>query len=411
MGIRTIFRFALEQWVRSLKKMILMTGLFCFSFLLTGAVIYGNEYGLHSRKSSDRILSGGLENTGVADVLATDMMTAGQLLAGIADMEEVAFIASYSERNLKWEGETARLLLERQKEMLPWPKGFEYVPVMDTLLRVIMMNVDGWALCRLELEKGQPPREVALDENQVYLYLGAGYEDVPLGTTIDMLFGRTGVVAGIFKKGQKWLDSDKLRYFDENNSDICIEMDYRMMLLMPRGELGEVSSPAWFFGIAPGHDMESVSEKIQARCAQKNAQVSVGSLEKSFDARDALHADSMKIVRQMMVMTLFSVVLIQVCVQMAEILTCQRRYGILCASGMSMRAISGEAVIKNLLNLLLGGVIALSLGLCWVGRKDILLEMALAKTAAVGLLSFAAAHVLPLAVLAQTRPARLMRGI
>lgn len=285
------------------------------------------------------------------------------------------------------------------------------IPELERMVRYVQMNVDGWNLCRLELAQGAPPEEIPLGENQVYLYLGAAYEDIPLGTTIDAGWGRTGVVAGIFKKGQQWLTDNELRFFDENNSDSCIDMDYRLMMVVPRGVVGQVPSITWYFGARSGEDTRVVSDKIRAYLEQNNAVISMGSLKASFDAREALHGSSMKLIEQMMLLTLFSVVLIQVCVQMSEILTNQRRYGIFCANGMSVGALAGTVVIKNLLNLLLGGVIALVLGLYWVERKDILLEMALAKTAAVGLLAFAAAHVLPLAVMARTKPVRLMRGI
>ncbi len=410
-----IFLFSLDNLQKHRGKTLLMWILFTISFLLVGAVIYFDEYSNYSKNSCDRLLTYGIEQTGVltAREFADDDLK--KIVAELSAIEEMAVMTGIENGNYGFDASQSQIgdrLINQQHKFFKNRRGNTF--------ECIRLNKDGWKLCDLKLVSGLPPDEIQIGQDEYALYLGNHFSEIAIGTELKLNNGKKLVVRGILKEGQMY--TSKSLWTATNH------IEGSLLLLDPLGiiikfdkDYPDIFSPIFFFSVDKESNWELVKEKIDAIFEKYNATYTMARLDTVFDRMAVYSKRAMGLLHMLMLVVITSLVVIQTCTQMAEILQNQKEYGIFCANGMNFRQLSGIVFIKSVIAFVLGFFLAVGLGagILFLAREsgrpidvnwNIVFEYAAVKIMTIQVLTFVAGLIVPLVWLYRLRPAQLIGG-
>ncbi len=413
----TSFLFGLDNLQKHRIIMLLMVLVITASFLLVGAVIYFDEYNNYSKNSCNRLLAGGIENTGIIYDNISDFEKLPELYKELLEIEGIKIITRVSSMHLPFEnlsGEMENRLVRLQKEHLEEAGygGFYFYG--------IDINKNGWDLCNVKLAKGEEPDKIDIKPNEFAVYLGSGFSDIPVGTRLPLEGGTVFVVQGILQEGQEFVNYH-LWTAKNYDDDSCVNLDYQALLVMPDDPPVIAFDTIHFFSVEDGADFDAITKEMQQVCEKHDALFLVGKLEDIFGRIAVYHGRELVLFKMLMAVVLLSIVVIQTCTQMAEILQNQKEYGIFYANGMNFRQLAGIVFTKNIIAFVLGFFLAVGLGIgammIAAAVKDniepqwnIVFEYAAVKIMTVQVLTFVAGLIVPLVWLYRLRPAQLIGG-
>lgn len=317
------FKFALnlmsEKISRTLISIILaILGILVIVFTAIQGI--GTEY---AYMELDKLLASGFDKTARIRVseLNADFLSE---LAVQPEIKAVGEIANYDVYNLR---ELAVIQNSHSAKT-------------DNSLELITVSVGALDLCKLELQKGNFELNFP-DEKNEYLYLGAGFEHISIGTAYKTE-NTNYIVAGIFQKGQRFIDSKLSIGFDQNRSDYTFNCDYSVISVVPFP-----FTNGFWLSAADGHALTGALNKAFEIADKHNVEIQYRTLSKSYEDAMSYVLAVKNIFSKLMPVVCISCVVMILCMQMSDIFSGLRNFGIMYSQGFSQNDIEKIMIIKN----------------------------------------------------------------
>lgn len=212
------------------KKFLLTVVLMVISLLLImfSVMIYkGKQY---SYISCDDILSKGIEGTAILRLDEDSFLNVKGVKAFFKEAYERKEI--YSVGNMVEYG----CYYESLEELYEIQKGHtqDYeLALQGGLLEINCMNLGAAFLCDLKLEEGISPKKLEFDESEkmFYLYIGAAYDSVEVGSEFIEKNGTKFIVAGRMEEQQRWVDSNVENGYNSERLDCSVDCSYGIFMV------------------------------------------------------------------------------------------------------------------------------------------------------------------------------------
>ena len=286
----------------------------------------GTEY---AYRELDKLLTSGFDKTARIRVseLNADFLSD---LASRPEIRAVGEIANYDVYNL-------HELAEIQNSHSA--KG-------DKSLEMITITIGALDLCKLELEEGD--FELSFPDTRTeYLYLGAGFENIPVGT-VYKTEGTNYIVAGILKKGQRFIDSKLSVGFDQNRSDYTFNCDYSVISV--------VSFPftdGFWLSSSDNYTLDRSLDKAFEIAKMYNVEIEYRTLQRSYEEAMSYVLAVKNIFSKLTPIVCISCIVIILCMQLSDIFGTLRDFGIMYSQGFSQRDIEKIMLVKNVITFFL----------------------------------------------------------
>lgn len=326
-----VLRFALDWIVVKLRHSVLFVLLVVLSILIivfSEMIMIGYNYGY---TSVDRVLRQGIEKTGVIRSYNYNTGFYEELMA----RPEVATLGDTN----TYGTDVLPELYGLQKGHLKSDKGY---------LVYELISRGAANLCEIRLKEGSLPEELSWEgqggKNTEYLYLGAGFADIPVGTVYESQY-TTYMVAGILDKSQRWIDDSLINGFYMNELDYTFDCDYRVLAVT---ELAFFSGDVWICA-SDGYTMEQAAEQAFQIAKKHGVDIRYTSLQ-TYCENTMGDAMTLKaILSKLVVIVCFSCAVMLVCLQLLQILSLEKDFGVMYAVGFSQSEIWRAMVLKNIL--------------------------------------------------------------
>lgn len=327
------FKYALKFMSESLGRTVLSIILAVMGILVivfTTIIGTGTEY---ARNNADRLLTSGFEKTGIVRMEELDMGFIKELGQQL-EIGALGCIVTYT------------VTLPELAADINAASG-----VSGSQLDMITVYYDTLNLFNMELQKGKFETEFP-DDYTNYLYLGADYIDIPIGTVYRTTTS-TYIVAGIFKKSQRFISSELTFGFDQNHSDYTFNCDSSIISACPY----MFSSDFWL-SASEDHTFPQAIGKAFEIAEKHGVEISYRTLQRSYE--DAMiNVLTMKnIFGKLMPVVCITCVVMILCMQISDIYSSLRGFGIMYSQGFSQRDLEIIMIGKNAVIFLISFIIS-----------------------------------------------------
>ncbi|MDE5966064.1 MAG: hypothetical protein K2G89_04455, partial [Lachnospiraceae bacterium] len=348
MSFRMIWKYAAGRILNRLLFFFLTLVLCVCTFAVALFYVFYDQYMKRGRMECDAYLTGGVERTGIIEFYSDTFDDNGRSEKFLAEVHGLAGI----------EGIGDAIADTTDRDVFPdiWALQQKLEGKGNTSPGMLGIGIEGCTVCRLELSEGRLPSEYQVDEHTSLLYLGHALADIPVGTTYHAKFGTedyTFIVAGILMPGAKWLSEDvclESGLIDTNYSE---NLDYSAI----KFRTGHASFRL-MFSVGEGCSVEELKPAIQDIADQWQLEIGYFSLSELLNQRERDQKNILKPVYKLMLMLMVTVAVLLFCVQMIDILSDTRYFGILYANGASTRDIIMILLGENIGKVFLGYGIA-----------------------------------------------------
>ncbi len=323
------------------------------AMLLFSAGLFAYQVTGYGRKQCEELFTKGVGGTGVfwfdTDDLNENYFDLWENFIGkVGQTKEIYAVGNYMECGGTIPGGTE--LIQIQKELAPEVHRLGY---LEDELVYIPMNKEAIHLFDWKLQSGEIMES---DDNINYVYLGADYSSIEVGTAFRDE-GGVCVVAGIFEKGARIVDSQIL--FGESDT---LELNYTLNLddMIVYGNGGAGSN--WItFSVNDGYTVEDGIRAIESVGEQYDAKIKWASCEGVLYRRDVKNERIISITRNMSIWLVVVIFMIMLCIQVSDSIERSGEFGILYANGSSTRDICGIVVMENVRRAAVGFVLWLAI--------------------------------------------------
>ncbi len=325
------------------------------AMLLFSAGLFAYQVTGYGRKQCEELFAKGVNGTGVfrfdtnsKKVDENFFDNLNEFIEKARQTEEIYAVGNYMECGGTIPGGTE--LIQIQNELAPEVHRLGY-PEDD--LVYIPMNKEAIHLFDWKLQSGEIMES---DDNINYVYLGADYSSIEVGTAFRDADG-VCVVAGIFEKGARIVDSQIL--FGESDT---LELNYTLNLddMIVYGNGGAGSN--WItFSVNDGYTVEDGIRAIESVGEQYDAKIKWASCEGALYRRDVKNERIISITRNMSIWLVVVIFMIMLCIQVSDSIERSGEFGILYANGSSTRDICGIVVMENVRRAAVGFVLWLAI--------------------------------------------------
>ncbi len=323
-------RFALDWIVTRLRHSVLFVLLVVLSILIivfSEIVLIGFNHGY---TSADRVLQQGVKKTGVIRSYNYNIGFFEELMA----RPEVATLGSTD----TYGTDVLPELYEIQRGHLQSDEGY---------LNYEMISRGAANLCEIRLKEGVLPENLPWEEQggkyTEYLYLGAGFAGIPVGTVYETQT-TTYIVAGILNKSQRWIDPSLRNGFSMNELDYTFDCDYRVLVVT---EIAFFSG-AWICA-SDGYTIEQAIEQAFQIADKHGVDMRCTSLQTYYEDSMADVMTLKAILSKLVVIICFSCVFMLICLQLLQILSLEKDFGVMYAVGFSRSELWRAMLLKNIL--------------------------------------------------------------
>lgn len=415
MKLKTICRFAAQRAVQRLFICMVTFFLCLFAFLLVLFSVFSYQYTRQGRIACEEWMNGGAGQAGGLNLTGdsfgfekeADLM---QFIKEVSEMEEVTGIGDCG---MGGNGSPCfEELIKRQNE-LEQNEGTEFW--------MLFMNPEAASICRMKLQEGREPAECEVTENEVLLYLGSSYSDIPVGTVYEMVIGEETChfcVAGILEEDSKWLDENIYGADGILQMDYMVELDNLAIAIIP-----EVSSPRITYTVKKGYELKETEKKIKRLAEKYGLTANYAVLSEVIEAREQKNAKVIRVTIRMLYFIGMAILIILMCTQMADILDNTKYFGIFYANGASTRDFILLLLGENLLKMIAAYGSAVVLGyfilqkyfdsygiVSWQSGRGIYLQHTVRTSFFVGMVLAGVAAFIPILWLVRQTPVELMGG-
>ncbi len=372
---KSIIKFAWVLLVSEWKRMVLLIviNIICFLLLIAGLCLY--EQKNYNRNSCNRMLPDGVEATGF--VLATPMEEQSEIQSEEDSVEQLEAqmkcMDAWMDEISDYEGiktlgyapnENEGILgcpelLEKQMEVYP---DAAYHAVQS--VEIIPLHVTQWELGELALEEGTLPDALDLSRPEVtYIYLGADYKDIPVGTEYVEEYpdGTKTIVevAGILKENSQYLSPEISAYTDLELATFTVPLDLDNRILCVGNECPE---SGLMYTIDTDHyQMEDVIADIEAMADRHNIEIKIGTLDAKLTKAEVEVESIMGDMLEAFVWIFVVVVLLIMCMQMMDFIVHQYDFGLMRVTGFSGLDIFGVFLLQNIIKIVFSYAIGAAL--------------------------------------------------
>lgn len=334
MNLKYIWLFARDFISKKYAIYIVSVVMGIITLLLFSATLLAYTITQYGRKQCDELFTKGVSATGVFRFNTEDWYIWEKFIEEAGSTKEIYAIGSYD----IWGGYIpgTEELIELQNEIVP---ELHKLGIPEDELVMLGINKGGIDLFNLKLQSGQYMEH---DENISYVYLGADYSTIDAGTVFTDENG-TCIVAGIFEKGSRIIDSSIL--FKESSE---LELDYSIclddMVVFTDGGIGS----NWItFSVNDGYSVEDGIEAIMEIGQKYGVEITWASCEGVLYRRDVKNEKIISLTRNMLIWMLIVVFIIMLCIQVSDAIERSGEFGIMYANGSSMRDISLIVIMEN----------------------------------------------------------------
>ncbi len=219
------------------------------------------------------------------------------------------------------------------------------------------VTADTAKICHLNLLSGTSPDQLVEDENTHYIYLGYDFRDIPEGTLYERELpnGKTFklVVAGVLKKGQRWIDAIEYAFFNCNTLSNYEVMDGYIMVCS-----SSISSFPAFFNIEDGYEFKDVKDSILKLEKKYGVTFAIGSIEEKYVMAEEQRAAINNTLNRCMITMIAAALSFLVCLQVIEFYQNKRQYGLYYSIGMTEKDVNHIVVWKKAVESVLASAIA-----------------------------------------------------
>lgn len=320
------FKFALNLMSEKIGHTFLsisMTVLGIIVIIFTIVQGIGTEY---AYRQIDKLLTNGVEKTA--------RLRIGELnpgfLAELAAQPEITAAGdffSYEVYGLPELTEMQNLHRKKTKDSLNLP----------------FISTEALNLCSLSLQEGTFDLDFP-DEKTAYLYLGAGFKDIPIGTVYKTK-NRSYIVAGILQKGQRFIDSDLAFGFDRHRSDYTFSCDYRVLAVVPPS----LFTDGFWLVAADDYTLDQSLTKAFEIAKKYNVEIKYCTLRRSYEDAMFNVLAIKNIFSKLTPMVCVSCIIMILCMQLSDVFSGLRSFGIMQSQGFSQADVEWILIMKNMI--------------------------------------------------------------
>lgn len=328
------FKFALnlmsEKIGRTILSIILtVLGLVVIIFTIVQGT--GTEY---AYKEIDKLLTNGIDKT--ARVRISELNA--DFLNDLAIQPEIAAVGESINYEVYSLPELAEIQNSHKKEI-------------KSSLELTTVLIGALDLCKLSLQEGNFELDFH-DEKTEYLYLGNGFKNISVGTVYKTEYTNY-IVAGILQKGQRFIDSDLAYGFDQNRSDYTFNCDYSV--------LSVVSDPftdGFWLSASDDYTLEQALAKTFDIAEKHNVEIKYRTLHKSYDDAMFNVLAVKNIFSKLMPIVCISCIIMILCMQLSDIFSVLRGFGIMYSQGFSQADIETIMILKNIITFVISLIVS-----------------------------------------------------
>lgn len=232
------YRFKLScHYLRQHKfRNIILVVLICICFLLVGMAILYNAEVRYCETSAEKFLQKGIVGTGIITMdieNGSDDEKMGAFFEELYHQKYVSGIGnwSYGATASSWGKELAKIQGNHKYSLDNENQN------NVSMLEIIGTNILAFEMFDMVLAEGAYPQDLDRKENEYYIYLGAEYSEIEVGTVYQNQIGETAVsykVAGVFEEGQKIL-IPQIENVTEFTKTSVYPADYAVVLVSEKG--------------------------------------------------------------------------------------------------------------------------------------------------------------------------------
>lgn len=331
------FRLALKFTAQKTKYTVISV-LLCvicvtvivFTSILSSGVAYAYN-------SVDALLTGGAEKAALVRIEDAN----GELIDELASQPEISAVGTYVSYPVDYLPDLVKI---RNDALGSSENRIDVINMSDKLM----------GFCNISLRSGEIITDIP-DERTVYLYLGAGFKDVPLGTVYSTRwFDYT--VAGILSDGQRLLGTSLSSYIDQNRADYTFDGAYGIL------EVGRIaSSNEMWLCSAEEYDIDDAVEKAVLVANKYNEKLRYSTLRTIFERANEDVMVMKSIFSKLTPVLCIACIIMIICMQLSDIYGSFHEYGVLCSVGFTQSDLEKIMIIKNIITFVTAFIISLPL--------------------------------------------------
>lgn len=332
-----LFGIALKFTAQKIKYTVLSVLLcvICVTVIVFTSILSSGV--AHAYNSVDALLTGGAEKAALIRIEDAN----GDLIDELASQPEISAVGTYVSYPVDYFSD----LIKIRNNALG---------VSENRIDVINMSDKLFGFCNISLRSGEIMTDIP-NERTVYLYLGAGYKDVPLGTVYStQWFDYT--VAGILSDGQRLLSTSLSSYIDQNQADYTFDGAYGIL------EVGRAaSSNEMWLCAAEGYSIDEAIEKAFSAADKYNEKLRYSTLQTIFERANEDVMVMKSIFSKLTPVLCIACIIMIICMQLSDIYGSFHEYGVLCAAGFTQSDLEKIMIIKNIITFVTAFIISLPL--------------------------------------------------
>lgn len=351
-----MLRFAFDMIVSNLKKYILSVLLMSISLLLImfSLLIYKGEQ--YSYISCNDALNKGIDGTAVLRLDENSFIYNQEVktfLKEASERKEIYCIGSMVDYGCTYE--SLNELYEIQRGHV---QDYE-IALQDDLIEIKMINSYLMPLCNLKLKEGIPFDKLEFkDAEQIgYLYLGAAYKDIDVGTVFTEKDGRKIVVAGVIQENERWILNSLVDTYTSEILDYTIDCNYEIFLVTNQ----EVFSSGLWISAEDGYIIEQAIDAAKEVGKKYGIEFSYDTL---MDKVNRVSQDTdllLSYLTKLLGIVMISSLLMIITTQIVTMLESSKNYGVMYAVGFSRREVNRMLLWKHIITAITSLVITIPL--------------------------------------------------
>lgn len=360
-------RFAIKMFFLQMKKSVLSVLLMSISMFLlmfTVMIYVGENY---TFISCDTSLKRNIANTGVLqlDLDDIDAESVLKFLEEAYNRKEIFCIGNTVDYGTR--DPSGGVLLAQQEG-----HALDYQITLEGLLEAKYMHSYAMNLCELKIEESLSIEELDVSQSDIsYIYLGAGYEEIAVGTEYVDEHKQRYVVAGKLAEGQRFINNSLLDGYNTEILDYTGDCTYAVIVINDH----QLYSNGCWISAAEGYTIE------QAIDAAKETGKNYG-ITFTYETIDTMYKVASRDIQallsylwEVLMIVLASTLLMLVTIQIVTMLEEAKEYGIMYAVGFSKTEITGILLWKHVLTtlaaLVVSGGACIYTAVLWFANEDI----------------------------------------
>lgn len=268
--------------------------------------------------------------------------------------------------------------------------------------------------CQIALQSGEIITDFS-DERKVYLYLGAGFKEVPVGTAYSTKWNDY-IVAGIMCDGQR-LISDSLSDIEQHRADYTYDSKYSVLAVWHA-----LSSDTMWLCAADNFTMDEALEKAFLIADKYNLELKFSTLQTRFEQANEDEMIMKNIFSRLMPIMCIACAIMIICMQLSDVYSSLYEFGVLCSVGFTQGDIEKTAIIKSVITFVTAFIISLPLIIItlrwWYiqnnGNNDVVFRMlfktAIPAAAVLVLCTFMVSAAISVIVIRRHTPVQMIGG-